>query len=185
MSAITPLTSGISAYRDIAGLAKGSSGPAAGAGAADNGPGFTSALKDAAQSVVDTLREGEQKSAQGVAGQVDIRDVVMAVNNAEVTLQTVVAVRDKVIQAYQDVIDVTRDGLWTAVVVAGPLLLIALVVGLVIGFLQALTQIQEMTLVFVPKMAAIFVGMVLLLPFMITTLSDYMERLSTMIIGID
>jgi flagellar biosynthesis protein FliQ len=84
-----------------------------------------------------------------------------------------------------DVIEIMRDGLWTAVVVAGPLLLIALVVGLVIGFLQALTQIQEMTLVFVPKMAAIFVGGVLLLPFMIATLSDYMERLSTMIIGID
>ena len=84
-----------------------------------------------------------------------------------------------------DVIEIMRDGLWTAVVVAGPLLLIALVVGLVIGFLQALTQIQEMTLVFVPKMAAIFVGGVILLPFMIATLSDYMERLSTMIIGID
>ena len=84
-----------------------------------------------------------------------------------------------------DVIEIMRDGLWTAVVVAGPLLLIALVVGLVIGFLQALTQIQEMTLVFVPKMAAIFIGAILLLPFMIATLSDYMERLSTMIIGID
>jgi len=84
-----------------------------------------------------------------------------------------------------DVIEIMRDGLWTAVIVAGPLLLIALVVGLVIGFLQALTQIQEMTLVFVPKMAAIFVGGILLLPFMIATLSDYMERLSTMIIGID
>jgi len=84
-----------------------------------------------------------------------------------------------------DVIQITRDALWTAVVVAGPLLLIALIVGLVIGFLQALTQIQEMTLVFVPKMAAIFVGGILLLPFMIATLTDYMERLSTMIIGID
>jgi flagellar biosynthesis protein FliQ len=84
-----------------------------------------------------------------------------------------------------DVIEIMRDGLWTAVVVAGPLLLIALVVGLVIGFLQALTQIQEMTLVFVPKMAAIFIGGILLLPFMIATLSDYMERLSTIIIGID
>ena len=84
-----------------------------------------------------------------------------------------------------DVIEIMRDGLWTAVVVAGPLLLIALVVGLVIGFLQALTQIQEMTLVFVTKMAAIFIGGILLLPFMIATLSDYMERLSTIIIGID
>jgi flagellar hook-basal body complex protein FliE len=103
MSAITSLTSGISAYRDIAGLGQAGTDPTAGAGAADSGSGFTSALKDAAQSAIDTLREGEQKSALGVAGQVDIRDVVMAVNNAEVTLQTVVAVRDKVIAAYQDI----------------------------------------------------------------------------------
>jgi len=84
-----------------------------------------------------------------------------------------------------DVIEIMRDGLWTTVLVAGPLLAIALVVGLTIGFLQALTQIQEMTLVFVPTMAAMFIGGVLLLPFMMATLSDYMERLASMIVGID
>ena len=84
-----------------------------------------------------------------------------------------------------DVIEIMRDGLWTTVLVAGPLLAIALVVGLTIGFLQALTQIQEMTLVFVPKMAAMFIGGVLLLPFMLTTLTDYMEQLSSMIAAID
>jgi flagellar biosynthetic protein FliQ len=84
-----------------------------------------------------------------------------------------------------DIIDVLSNGIWTTVIVAGPLLLIALVVGLTIGFLQALTQIQEMTLVFVPKMAAMFIGGVLLLPFMLTTLTDYMEQLSSMIAAID
>jgi flagellar biosynthetic protein FliQ len=84
-----------------------------------------------------------------------------------------------------DIIDVMSNGIWTTVIVAGPLLLIALIVGLVIGFLQALTQIQEMTLVFVPKMAAMFIGGVLLLPFMLTTLTDYMEQLSAMIVAID
>jgi flagellar biosynthetic protein FliQ len=84
-----------------------------------------------------------------------------------------------------DIIDVMSNGIWTTVIVAGPLLLIALVVGLAIGFLQALTQIQEMTLVFVPKMAAMFIGGVLLLPFMLTTLTDYMEHLSAMIAAID
>ena len=84
-----------------------------------------------------------------------------------------------------DVIEIMRDGIWTTVLVAGPLLAIALVVGLTIGFLQALTQIQEMTLVFVPKMAAMFIGAVLLLPFMMATLSDYTERLASMIVGID
>ena len=103
MDPITPLSSGITAYRDIAGLGRATTDPKAGTGAVEGGKGFTSALKDAAQSAVDTLREGEQKSMQSVAGKVDIRDVVMAVNNAEVTLQTVVAVRDKVIAAYQDI----------------------------------------------------------------------------------
>jgi flagellar biosynthetic protein FliQ len=84
-----------------------------------------------------------------------------------------------------DIIDVLSGGIWTTVIVAGPLLLIALVVGLTIGFLQALTQIQEMTLVFVPKMAAMFIGGVLLLPFMLATLTDYMEQLSSMIVAMD
>jgi flagellar biosynthetic protein FliQ len=84
-----------------------------------------------------------------------------------------------------DIIDVLSGGIWTTVIVAGPLLLIALVVGLTIGFLQALTQIQEMTLVFVPKMAAMFIGGVLLLPFMLATLTDYMNQLSSMIVAID
>jgi flagellar biosynthesis protein FliQ len=84
-----------------------------------------------------------------------------------------------------DIIEVMQGGLWTTVVVAGPLLGIALVVGLTIGFLQALTQIQEMTLVFVPKMAAMFIGGMLLLPFMMMTLTDYMEQLSAMITAID
>jgi flagellar hook-basal body complex protein FliE len=102
MNPITPLTSGISAYRDVAGLGKTTTDPK-GVASTEKGSGFTSALKDAAQGAIDSLREGEQKSMQGVAGNVDIRDVVMAVNNAEVTLQTVVAVRDKVIAAYQDI----------------------------------------------------------------------------------
>ena len=103
MDPITPLNSGISAYRDIAGLGKTTTDAKVGTDAVENGKGFTSALKDAAQGVVDSLREGEQKSMQGVAGNVDIRDVVMAVNNAEVTLQTVVAVRDRVVSAYQEI----------------------------------------------------------------------------------
>jgi len=82
-----------------------------------------------------------------------------------------------------DVIEIMRDGLWTAVIVAGPLLLIALVVGLVIGFLQALTQIQEMTLVFVPKILVIFIAMLITLPFMADTLASYTARIAVRIIG--
>jgi len=54
-----------------------------------------------------------------------------------------------------DVFDVLREGLWVALVVALPVLGVALLVGVVIGLFQALTSIQEMTLTFVPKLAAI------------------------------
>ena len=64
-----------------------------------------------------------------------------------------------------EVLDVARDALVTLVLVASPLMLIGLVVGVVISLLQALTQIQEMTLVFVPKIVAIFVVLLISLPF--------------------
>ena len=103
MTAINSVNAGINAYRDVAGTSRPASGTSADSPTAGSGDGFVDALKGAAESWVDTLRQSEQKSAQAVTGQVDIRDVVMAVNNAEVTLQTAVAVRDKVIAAYQEI----------------------------------------------------------------------------------
>ena len=75
-----------------------------------------------------------------------------------------------------EVLDVARDGVWTMLIVSGPLMAVALVVGLAIALFQALTQVQEMTLVFVPKIVAIFVAMIVLLPFMGATLGGYMDR---------
>jgi len=103
MTTINSLNAGINAYRDVAGANRPASGADAGNAAGGSGDGFVDALKGAAESWVETMRQGEQKSVQAVTGQVDIRDVVMAVNNAEVTLQTAVAVRDKVIAAYQEI----------------------------------------------------------------------------------
>jgi len=82
-----------------------------------------------------------------------------------------------------EVLDIARDGVWTLILVAAPLMLLGLGVGLVIALFQALTQIQEMTLVFVPKILAIFVGMIVLLPFMGHTLNAYMMRVVDKIIG--
>ena len=65
-----------------------------------------------------------------------------------------------------EVLDVARDAILTLVIVAAPLMLVGLVVGVAISLFQALTQIQEMTLVFVPKILAIFVAMLIALPFM-------------------
>ena len=77
-----------------------------------------------------------------------------------------------------EVLDVGRDALVTLVLVASPLMLIGLVVGVVISLLQAITQIQEMTLVFVPKILAIFAAMLVALPFMADALHNNFLRLT-------
>ena len=82
-----------------------------------------------------------------------------------------------------EVLDVAKDSIFTLVVVASPLMLVGLGVGVAISLFQALTQIQEMTLVFVPKILAIFVAMLLALPFMADALQSHMARLAARIIG--
>ena len=68
-----------------------------------SGASFGDALKEAAESAVGTLRDSEAVTAKAMVGKADISEVVTAVSNAELTLQTVTAVRDRVIQAYQDI----------------------------------------------------------------------------------
>jgi flagellar biosynthetic protein FliQ len=82
-----------------------------------------------------------------------------------------------------EVLEVARDAILTIVIVASPLLLVGLLVGVAISLVQALTQIQEMTLVFVPKILAIFVTMLLVLPFMADALHGHMLRISSRIAG--
>ncbi len=71
------------------------------------------------------------------------------------------------------VFDVLRQGLWVATIMSTPLLTVALVAGVVIGLLQALTSIQEMTLTFVPKMAAMLAAFWLSMSFMTATLVSF------------
>ncbi len=82
-----------------------------------------------------------------------------------------------------EVLDVGRDAVLTLVLVASPLMLVGLVVGVVISLIQALTQIQEMTLAFVPKILAIFIAMLVALPFMADVLQGHMTRLAGRIAG--
>ncbi|RMF71193.1 MAG: flagellar biosynthetic protein FliQ [Alphaproteobacteria bacterium] len=77
-----------------------------------------------------------------------------------------------------DVLDIAREAIWTLILVAGPIMAIGLVVGLIIALFQALTQIQEMTLTFVPKIVAIFLSLLLLLPFM----GQAMQHLMTLLV---
>jgi flagellar biosynthesis protein FliQ len=82
-----------------------------------------------------------------------------------------------------EVMDVARDAIITLVFVASPLMLVGLAVGVAISLFQALTQIQEMTLVFVPKILAIFIAMLLALPFMADALQSHMARLAARIMS--
>jgi flagellar hook-basal body complex protein FliE len=89
------------AYQALANI--GTSAPAAATGAAAPASSFSDFLSGAMNNAVGTMKAGEQIATQQVAGQADIVDVVNAVNSAELTLDTVVAVRDKVIAAYQNI----------------------------------------------------------------------------------
>jgi flagellar biosynthetic protein FliQ len=77
-----------------------------------------------------------------------------------------------------EVIDIARDGIFTLIIVSSPMLIVALVVGVAISLLQALTQIQEMTLAFVPKIVAVFLTFLIALPFMGDALQGYMTRIA-------
>lgn len=82
-----------------------------------------------------------------------------------------------------DVLDVARDGIWTLLIVAAPMMLVALVVGVTISLLQAVTQIQEMTLAFIPKIIALFLTLLIALPFMGDALQGYMGRIAERIVS--
>ncbi len=81
----------------------------------------------------------------------------------------------------QMVVSVGREALMVTLMLAGPLLLVALVVGLVISLVQAVTQIHEMTLTFVPKIIAISLTLLLLLPWMINIATDFTRHMMEMI----
>ncbi len=71
------------------------------------------------------------------------------------------------------IFDVMRQGLWISVMIATPLLSVALIMGVVIGLLQALTSVQEMTLTFVPKVAAMLAVFWVSMSFMTSTLVSF------------
>ena len=78
-----------------------------------------------------------------------------------------------------DVMSVFQEALLVTFKLAGPLLLVSIIIGLVIAIFQAATQIHEQTLTFVPKIVAVFLGMLIFGAFILTTLTDYMTELWT------
>ena len=75
------------------------------------------------------------------------------------------------------VIDLGRESLWVAVMISGPILLVALVVGLVIGIIQAASSINEMTLSFIPKLAAMVATLILVGSWQIGMLVEFTRRM--------
>lgn len=80
-----------------------------------------------------------------------------------------------------EVISIGREAIWTVIYVAGPILLIALSVGLIIGVFQAATSIQEMTLSFIPKLAAMVAAFLIFGDYQLTILSDMFITIFDMI----
>ena len=83
-----------------------------------------------------------------------------------------------------EAIEIGRQAILVALTMAVPVMGIALLVGLIIALFQALTQLQEMTLVFVPKIIVVFAALAVLLPIMLTTISEFMVGLGDKIIGL-
>lgn len=84
----------------------------------------------------------------------------------------------------QEIIDLIKEAIWITIEIGTPVMMIGLVVGVLIALLQALTQIQEITLVFVPKILAIFVAIAVMLPSFVIILMAFMERIADKIVGI-
>jgi flagellar biosynthesis protein FliQ len=82
-----------------------------------------------------------------------------------------------------EVLDFAREAIWLMLAMSAPIMLVGLAVGVTIALFQALTQVQEMTLVFVPKIIAIFIALLIFLPLMGALMSGFMtiifDRIST------
>jgi flagellar biosynthetic protein FliQ len=81
----------------------------------------------------------------------------------------------------QMVVSIGREALMLTIMVSGPLLLFGLVVGLAISIFQAVTQIQEMTLTFIPKILAVALALLVFLPWMINMLTDFANHMFALI----
>lgn len=84
-----------------------------------------------------------------------------------------------------EAMQIGRDALWVLLKVSAPVMFISLGVGLVIALFQALTQIQEMTLTFVPKIIAIFLTLMIAMPWMFETIEEFNQELMEKIIRVD
>ncbi|WP_026782738.1 flagellar biosynthesis protein FliQ [Pleomorphomonas koreensis] len=81
-----------------------------------------------------------------------------------------------------EVLDLARTAIWVTIKIAAPVMLAGLAVGFLVSLFQALTQIQEQTLAFIPKILSIFIVLMLTLPFMADSLNSFMSTLAEWIV---
>jgi flagellar biosynthetic protein FliQ len=83
-----------------------------------------------------------------------------------------------------EVIEIAREAIFVLLKIGVPIMMIALIVGLAVSLFQALTQIQEMTLAFVPKIIVIFLSVLMFLPFMLATLTNFTHTVADKIVSL-
>jgi flagellar biosynthetic protein FliQ len=84
----------------------------------------------------------------------------------------------------QMAVEICKDAVWTTLLVASPMLIAGLIVGIVVSLFQSVTQIHEMTLTFIPKILAVVLVMILALPWIIRVLLSYTTGLFSLISGV-
>lgn len=84
-----------------------------------------------------------------------------------------------------EIVEICREAIYVLIIISAPSMLVALFVGLIIALFQALTQIQEATLTFVPKILSMLLVLVITLPFMFNTLMDFTNKLQERIVHIE
>ncbi|MBI1779371.1 MAG: flagellar biosynthesis protein FliQ [Proteobacteria bacterium] len=84
----------------------------------------------------------------------------------------------------EQALDVLHEALLVTLIISAPMMLIGMIVGTVISLIQAMTQIQETSLAFIPKMLALFIALSLFLPFMLGELAKFTENIMDRIVSI-
>ena len=82
-----------------------------------------------------------------------------------------------------DIINLAQQAIWLSIEISMPVMMMGLIVGLIVALFQALTQIQEMTLAFVPKILAIFMGIYFMLPAFSIKMTEFMRMLADQIVA--
>jgi flagellar biosynthetic protein FliQ len=84
----------------------------------------------------------------------------------------------------EQALDVLHEALLTTLAISAPIMLVGMIVGVIVSLIQAMTQIQETSLAFIPKILALFIALSLFLPFMLSELAKFTENIMDRIVSI-